>query len=696
MKRLAVNAATALFVLAAAAGCRGPAGPAGNTGDPGTPGDPGPTGNTGPPGPAGLPGDPGPMGLPGPAGPPGDPGGVPHEGVNVAVLDVSAAPSASPVVTFQVTDDFGVPLDVDGLLTAGTVELTFFLSYVVTDATTGQTEYQAYWTVPIPPATLVVPDDGGTITPLAALGDYTYTFASVLPATIDDSALHTLGVTAVRDVAEPLEPAVYESDTVFDFVPDGSPPPAAPVSVEMASCNECHNKLVMHEDFEPIMETRLCVLCHTTQMVDFGGVPLAFRHFIHSLHRGEDLPSVVSGGALVLGGLDFSTVVFPQDIRHCTKCHTGAMADLHRTEVARTACTGCHNNVDFGGGAAASCVLDAVDTAPCNHIPAQTDDSTCALCHTPGALNIGIDAAHLLPADDPVNPTLTLAVTSVTGAAAGAAPTVSFHLADAAGTALASTDLSSLALLTAGPTEPDYSSTVRWVIVGSGAGGTLTALGGGDFTYTPATTIPSTATGTWAFGLEGRRTGPGGNFGAFNPVVYADLAGGTAVPRRALVNVDNCNMCHADLALHGGLRHNTELCVMCHNPTATDCARRPGCSTVPPNPLVDPTPESIDFKRLVHKIHRGEDLYTDYIVYGFGNVANNFGEVRFPGILSDCTTCHEPGTFTAPSTAACITCHDAPWEAAHAELNTSATYGEACVTCHGPGAAFDVGLVHGL
>jgi OmcA/MtrC family decaheme c-type cytochrome len=318
----------------------------------------------------------------------------------------------------------------------------------------------------------------------------------------------------------------------------------------------------------------------------------------------------------------------------------------------------------------------------------------CSSCHTPTALDIGIETAHVMPADDPANPTLILTIASVTGAAAGASPTVTFHISDAAGTPLALADLSSLNLLWSGPTT-EYASQFRYTIVGSGATGTTVDLGGGDFAYTPTATLPAGATDSWGFGLEGRRTGPGGSFGALNPVAYADLAGGVAVPRRAVVALDNCNSCHLDLSLHGGNRHNTEICVMCHFPGATDCARRPGCSTVPPVVGVDPTPESIDFKRLIHKIHRGEDLDADsFVIYGFGNTPHEFAEVRFPGILSDCTTCHLPGTFGTPTRAACVTCHDSAATEAHAELNTSPTWGEACSTCHGAGAAFEVELVH--
>jgi predicted CXXCH cytochrome family protein len=112
----------------------------------------------------------------------------------------------------------------------------------------------------------------------------------------------------------------------------------------------------------------------------------------------------------------------------------------------------------------------------------------------------------------------------------------------------------------------------------------------------------------------------------------------------------------------------------------------------------------------------------------------DFGEVRFPGDRKACWTCHAGPTYTLPlpsgllpsktqvlsctedpaadadsycdqrvvasetllppTTAACTGCHDAPYVQAHAETMTSASGIEACATCHGPGADYDVQLVH--
>ena len=178
---------------------------------------------------------------------------------------------------------------------------------------------------------------------------------------------------------------------------------------------------------------------------------------------------------------------------------------------------------------------------------------------------------------------------------------------------------------------------------------------------------------------------------AFNPVHYENVEGGTADPRRMVVDIANCNTCHGQLAFHGGQRLNPQECVMCHNPNFTSG---------------DEPTQSLDFKRMIHRIHRGEDLTQPYL---------DFNHVRFPGDLRDCLTCHVDGTqqvlenmpagrlptqtpndfYTPqlPTAAACLGCHDSQSAAAHAFVNT-APFGEACAACHGPNAAFSVDKVH--
>lgn len=185
--------------------------------------------------------------------------------------------------------------------------------------------------------------------------------------------------------------------------------------------------------------------------------------------------------------------------------------------------------------------------------------------------------------------------------------------------------------------------------------------------------------------------------GAANNATYDLVPAAATVKTRDIVDVQNCNDgCHTTLALHGGGRLDTKLCVMCHNPTAGD-------------------PESgnvIDFKVMVHKIHMGKDLpsvkfdfvgefagtygtdtnpviepfLTDangqlstvnpsgvikgkpYRIWGNSNALHDWTEVGFPANPANCQKCHKnPAGKTladvdnwksVPSREACGSCHD--------------------------------------
>jgi OmcA/MtrC family decaheme c-type cytochrome len=156
---------------------------------------------------------------------------------------------------------------------------------------------------------------------------------------------------------------------------------------------------------------------------------------------------------------------------------------------------------------------------------------------------------------------------------------------------------------------------------------------------------------------------------------------------------------------------------MCHNTWATDEGRRPGV-----DPVANP-PETVDFKVMIHKIHRGVDLANDYTVFGFGGSEHNYNELVFPGALNDCNFCHiddshllpgapdrattvinvagvpvPEGAVQTPTTAACTSCHDDDDAVTHAQLNSIVvdplTWSESCNVCHGEGSSVAVSEVH--
>ena len=129
------------------------------------------------------------------------------------------------------------------------------------------------------------------------------------------------------------------------------------------------------------------------------------------------------------------------------------------------------------------------------------------------------------------------------------------------------------------------------------------------------------------------------------------------------------------------------MCVLCHNPSLTDVARRP--TAINPQDRELP-PQGVNFNLLIHRIHTGEHLAADgksYTVVGFGGSHNDFTEVRYaamsptgtPGDLRNCAMCHVNGSEqiltrlqndvmdpqgpinpVKPITSACTGCHVSP------------------------------------
>jgi OmcA/MtrC family decaheme c-type cytochrome len=173
--------------------------------------------------------------------------------------------------------------------------------------------------------------------------------------------------------------------------------------------------------------------------------------------------------------------------------------------------------------------------------------------------------------------------------------------------------------------------------------------------------IPTNGTGTYAVGIEGRKSETvGGNNqiliedveeAGHNVVKYFAVTDPVPVPRRIVVtnNTEDqyCNACHGefskDFSIHGNLRNNTQYCVECHNPSNDDISTRP----VPDWTGSDtPTTTSINFRQMIHKIHTGENLTVQpYVIYGFRGSYNDFGDVAFPGQTNDCSACHLPNTY---------------------------------------------------
>jgi OmcA/MtrC family decaheme c-type cytochrome len=654
-------------------------------------------------------------------------------GLTITVQSASVASDGTITATFTVTDPQGLPLDRSGITTPGAISTSFVAAYIPK----GQEQYTAYTTRAASGAAVAstnqpAADSGGTYTTLAT-GQYTYTFKTKATTGFDTTATHTIGIYGSRDLTSFNLGTNYAS-TTFNFVPNGSAVVTTRDVVRNASCNRCHDQLSFHGGSR--RGIALCVMCHQPQGVDPDtGNTLDMKVMAHKIHLGSSLPSVMAGGKYQFIGFnnsvsDYSTVVDPADARRCTVCHdssTGAaQTNAWLTKPTRVACGSCHDNVNFATGA--------------NHpAGAYPDDSRCPVCHIPQGssdFDASITGAHVVPVDSSLLSGLIAKITKVDHGTAGSSPTVTFTLQDKSGKGVPISSLGSLSLTMTGPTT-DYGKTSFGSDTASTPGyvtesATKASCGSdGTCTYTFTHAVPAGATGTYAVGLEARRTetvlagAPNQQsiqYGALNPVSYFSVDGSTVTPRRGVVALANCNQCHVSLSLHGTLRNNTEYCVFCHNPSNSDFTVRPNATNPADKAL---PPQGINFNLLAHRIHFGPNATTNgaqypYVVVGFGGSHNDFSDTRYPamsptgsaGDTRNCSICHANNSqLNLPATAnpvtdpqgwinpnqpiagACTGCHVSKPEASHMLSNTT-SLGESCPVCHNSGSIAAVDQVH--
>ena len=637
---------------------------------------------------------------------------IPGEtGILSEITSATIGDDEVPVISFTLSDMDGTPLSLDDV-----ESVRFLIARIDEDELTGLpryynyfsnevsgTEYELNGTVQQPALdTVNQPTFEGGEGTFAEIepGIYTYTFAEPLGDDFSDRRTHVVGAEIIKG------PRNVAANPIFAFEPDGDELGDTRFLVETASCNNCHGELSAHGGSRT--ETALCSLCHTPDNIDpETGHSLDFRVMIHRIHAGETLPSVQEGQPYYIVGRnssihDYSTVVFPQDLRNCTSCHTGPDYE-DNLEASIPTCTSCHDDVD--------------PTISLNHPGRPKDEDSCYDCHFPEMEefdNESIPGAHVIPRFSEQIAGVNLEILSIENAVAGQSPTMTFRVTNNARDTIVPADMGYLAVTIAGPTT-DYTNRVTETIFRAAEDAEppmVEEMEDGAFAYTLSFVIPEDATGSFAVGLEGYVMEEIDDIdeevrvAGFNPVVYVSLAGDEPDVRRQVVALENCNSCHKDLALHGTVRQNTEYCVMCHNPAATDENRRPE-EALPP--------VSINFSQLVHRIHRGEESNNPLLVYGFGNNLHDYSEIRFPGDMETCTTCHLEETYNVlpegraatvvtqgdevlveiqAARAVCTSCHDTAAADGHAEIQTTDSGVETCSVCHGPNREFAVTNAH--
>lgn len=717
----------------------------------------------------------------GPAGAPGAPGTtIPvsngQSELTLAITGVNLGDSST--VDFTLVDASGLPYV--GLPVSA---LEVMLARLMPGADGDADQWQSYINQTEEPngngagtePTIVASRDSGGSLEDHKDGSYTYTFGTDITQVTEPRAVE-YDATLTHRVAIAVRSATLPrvSNAVHTWQPStgNTEPDAGRDLVAQANCNACHSELSAHGG--PRRDVKLCVTCHNPGSVEASsGQSLDFTVMIHRIHAGAELPSVIAGTPYLIYGFgdrphDYSEVEFPQDLRNCTRCHDPAdsstpQAANFMNRPTLQACGSCHDDVDFAAGAAGGHPGGVV-----------TDNSQCTVCHAENRVAGSIPESHRIPGklwaarfrynilsvDDTGQGQYPRVTFSVTNPEDGDAPYD--ILGDAPFTAGSSSSLSvDIAWSTA-----DYGN------AGSGAYpgqpvriSALTdaiANGDGSYTVTSPVPVPYDVTGSGTVAIEGHPAGDYDGDGTYSdrvPVtgVTQDFAitDAAPTPRRAVVRLDQCQACHGvndGLSLHGNNRtDNVQLCTMCHTPNATDLAVRPDDPDATANGVntaaVDALEQRpIDFKRMIHAIHGASVRSSPYVVYGFRGSVNDFSGVGYPGVVANCTQCHESSSYAlplqaavlgttidthatkvdgaisppgavediaaygriSPASAVCSACHDDPAATTHmqqngggfgitaAEIGRSAATTESCTVCHGPGALADVELVHGL
>lgn len=716
------------------------------------------SGDDGSPGPAGPPGPEGPSGE---QGPPGNAGGVPIDSadrINIEVRSVAIADGAAPVVELTLTNDL-----TQGLTGLPAGDIRFVLSQLTPGTAGGSSAWQSYVTrdsagIADAQATTETASAGTWVD--NGDGTYQYTFARALadyPAgpAFDGDKTHRIGV-------EIRGQAPISSNGIFDFVPAGGDVTFTRAIVDNDTCFACHDRIEFHGG--PRTDVAYCVTCHNPHSVDGDTIDEAWAgtvdmtRMIHKIHYGVDLTE----GYFIVGFRgsihDYSEVVFPQDTRNCQTCHEESdpatpEASNWQLVANRASCGSCHDDIvwDDGGHPGGFTF---------------TDDTQCLDCHGPDATINGGAArtaeAHRILTQE-ASEEFAFNILDVSDTDVGETPTVRFSVTDptngdAAYNIQTEPEWTTCAFgasrlaVSIGWSTTDYTNTgsgnnpAQPIGINplSGCGGTSTDNGDGSFSVTSPTPIPEGTVGTLAVTLDGHPAvevaGSIERIAVTNAVAYAAVTDDTPQPRRNAVAIDRCNDCHNQLSIHGNNRTDEpEVCVVCHNPNATDARQRVALD-MPADPPVDcvsvlgEDDASIDMKYMIHAIHAGGALGQPYEACGFRNSVHVY-DFLYPGKLNNCEGCHlpdeyypvEPGEIlgttisvgddpsptddivVSPNSAVCSTCHLSELAKQHMIQNggdfdarkaadSSLISGgvETCALCHGPGGSSDVKVVHGV
>ncbi len=627
-------------------------------------------------------------------------------GLSIRITGANVAADGTITANFTVADPRGLPLDVQGVTTPGTVTTSFIAAYIPK----GGHDWIALTTrvqkSPITGNSANQPaaDSGGTV---AANGTaYAYTFKTRAPSGFDTSQTVRIGVWASRNLTE-FDLGTNSADDVFTFVPNGSAVADTHDVVATMSCNRCHDPLSAHGGSRRLVP--LCVTCHNpggngVDTVDPDtGNSIDFKVMIHKIHAGSSLPSVQAGTPYQIIGFqqsvsDFSTVVFPADIRNCQMCHesgayprkqsvgtAGAQAGLPpaplHVDANGNVIGGSDNNDTTAapvfpgtgdptaglGGATAIPVSPASDPGQSNE-PAPVNanwwismpsSAACGACHDNVNFHTGENHANGLPVTDSECahchvPTGELPFdASILGAhtipqwTPGVMPGVNFKLLSASGAAGGTPTVTfSVTDNSGNPIDAGKMDLLNLVLAGpasdyasvvSESAKTATPAGTpGTYSYTFKYTIPANASGTYTVGIEGYR-----NYTVLAGTVVAQTVRDVGFNQLLPFSVDG-----SPVAPHP-VEAVQQDCNACHyrlsahgtirqNVQYCLLCHNPNATDTAQRPAGQNPPQSIDFPVLIHRLHTGESAEA-------GGQMTPFVVYGFGGSANDFSDVRYPG-----------------------------------------------------
>jgi OmcA/MtrC family decaheme c-type cytochrome len=157
--------------------------------------------------------------------------------------------------------------------------------------------------------------------------------------------------------------------------------------------------------------------------------------------------------------------------------------------------------------------------------------------------------------------------------------------------------------------------------------------GGLGFSYNVTSTLPLTQTNLANYPVSPSPIGAANPIGGLIVVVPTAQKVATGYTgRRPIVEDARCNNCHQELgtftedAFHAGQRNDATTCSWCHNPNRTSSGW------------------SADSTSYIHSIHAGAKR-TQAFTWHAEAVGESFADVKFPGVLKECETCHRRDTY---------------------------------------------------